>query len=65
MRVLIVDGHSSHLNMRFIEECDRNRIILAILPPYSTHRLQPLDVGIFAPLAQRYSEALNDYYTKH
>ena len=54
-RLLIVDGHSSHVNMKFIDFCDKHGIILAILPPHSTHRLQPLDVGIFAPLSTAYS----------
>lgn len=54
-RLLIVDGHSSHVNMKFINFCDDHGIILAILPPHSTHPLQPLDVGIFAPLATAYS----------
>ena len=53
-RLLIVDGHNSHVNMRFINYCDQNHILLAILPPHSTHRLQPLDVGLFAFLAQYY-----------
>lgn len=58
-RLLILDGHSSHVNMKFIDYADRNRIILAILPPHSTHRLQPLDVGIFGPLASAYSKHLD------
>jgi transposase len=45
-RLLIVDGHGSHLTMDFINYCDTHRIILAILPPHSTHTLQPLDVVI-------------------
>ena len=36
-RLLIVDGHSSHVNMRFIDYCDQNNILLGILPPHSTH----------------------------
>jgi hypothetical protein len=35
------------------------RIILLILPPHTTHRLQPLDVGLFQPLSTAYSVALN------
>ena len=46
-RLLLVDGHSSHVNMEFIDWADRHRIIIMILPPYTTHRLQPLDVGMF------------------
>jgi hypothetical protein len=62
-RLLIVDGHSSHVNMRFIEKCDKLRILLLILPPHSTHRLQPLDVSLFAPLSSFYSTAANTLLT--
>ena len=36
-RLLIVDGHGSHLTMDFIKYCDDNKILLAIFPPHSTH----------------------------
>jgi len=58
-RLLLADGHSSHVNLRFINYCDENRIILVVLPPHSTHRLQPLDVGIFSPLAHAYSQEID------
>jgi hypothetical protein len=32
-RLLIVDGHSSHVNLSFIEYADANRILLAVFPP--------------------------------
>ena len=54
-RLLIVDRHSSHVNMEFIRTCDRLKIVLLILPPYSTHRLQPLDIGCFLPLSTNYT----------
>jgi hypothetical protein len=57
-RLLIVDGHSSHVNMKFIDLADSLRILILILPPHSTHRLQPLDVGLFAPLARFYTNGL-------
>ena len=59
-RLLIVDGHSSHINMEFISLCDQLRILLLVLPPHSTHRLQPLDVSLFAPLSRYYTNGLND-----
>ena len=58
-RLLIVDGHSSHVNMKFIDHCDSKRIILLVLPPHSTHRLQPLDVSLFSPLSTFYTQELN------
>ena len=58
-RLLIVDGHSSHVNLKFINKCDELRILLMILPSHTTHRLQPLDVSLFAPLARYYTNGLN------
>lgn len=58
-RLLIVDGHGSHVTADFIEYCISNRILLAIFPPHSTHSLQPLDVVLFSPLAQHYTSELN------
>ncbi|CAE7016160.1 Pogo transposable element [Pyrenophora teres f. teres] len=53
-RLLILDGHGSHLTIDFIEYCDQNKILLAIYPPHSTHTLQPLDVVLFKPLSTAY-----------
>jgi hypothetical protein len=63
-RLLIVDGHSSHVNMEFIKTCDRLKILLLILPPHSIHRLQPLDVGCFLPLSTCYSIELEKIMQK-
>jgi hypothetical protein len=60
-RLLILDGHGSHVTMDFIEYCDKNRILLAIFPPHSTHSLQPLDVVCFAPLAGSYTDELTTH----
>jgi hypothetical protein len=58
-RLLILDGHGSHLTRDFINYCDPHKIPLAIYPPHSTHTLQPLDVVMFSPLAKAYSQELN------
>jgi hypothetical protein len=63
-RLLFVDGHGSHVNMKFLNWCEQHKILLAVYPPHSTHRLQPLDVGVFAPLANHYSQALDDLVRK-
>ncbi|KAF7572910.1 Membrane-bound metallopeptidase [Pyrenophora tritici-repentis] len=63
-RLLILDGHGSHVTMEFIKYCDRHRILLMILPPHSTHTLQPLDVVLFKPLSQAYSNELINHLHK-
>jgi hypothetical protein len=57
--LLILDGHGSHCTLDFLEWCHKRRILVAIYPPHSTHRLQPLDVSLFNPLATYYSQALD------
>ena len=37
------------------------KIVILALPPHSIHKLQLLDVGLFAPIAQYYGQEL----TKH
>ena len=63
-RILIVDGHSSHVNLAFIDYADRHSIIIVILPPHSTHRLQPLDLNCFLPLSTKYGVHLNAWLHK-
>ena len=52
--MLLVDGHASHITTAAIQYCVDYKIILLCLPPHTTHLLQPLDVGIFSPLATAY-----------
>ena len=59
-RLLIVDEHSSHVNMKFINKCDELKILLLILSSHTTHRLQPLNVSLFSPLASYYTNDLNE-----
>ena len=60
-RLLIVDSHGSHLIMESIDYCDKNKILLAIYPPHSTHTLQPLDMVMFKPLSTAYSKMLSTH----
>ncbi|EFW14986.1 conserved hypothetical protein [Coccidioides posadasii str. Silveira] len=63
-RLLILHGYSSHINMRYVDYTDNNRILLAVLPPHSTHHLQPLDVGLFSPLSTAYSQEADNLICK-
>jgi hypothetical protein len=59
-RLLIVDGHGSHLTPLFDRMCADNDIIPLCMPSHSSHLLQPLDVGCFAPLKKAYSRFVSD-----
>lgn len=49
-RLLILDGHGSHVKARFVAFCVCHKIDLMVLPSHTSHKTQPLDVGIFGPL---------------
>ena len=53
-RLLILDGHGSHLTPKFDEICGRNNSIPICMPAHSSHLLQPLDIGCFAALKRAY-----------
>ena len=46
--------------MKFLDWCEQNKVLVTLYPSHSTHRLQPLDVSLFNPLANYYSQNLND-----
>lgn len=48
--LLLMDGHSSHYCPETIKLAASERVILFVLPPNTTHLLQPLDKGSFGPL---------------
>lgn len=60
-RLLILDGHSSHISPEFVKFCTDNDIIALCLPPHATHEfeLQPLDVGIFSALGEEYKKIIS------
>ena len=45
--VVLLDGHSSHIDLYVIEFCANSGIFLFGLPPHSSHALQPADRGFF------------------
>ncbi|MES9879448.1 MAG: helix-turn-helix domain-containing protein [Sedimenticola sp.] len=53
--LIIVDGHTSHVNLTMSEWGRKNGVIFFVLPPHSSHLTQPLDVGCFAPLKAIYN----------
>jgi hypothetical protein len=57
-RLLLWDGHTSHISVTAIKFCLEKKIIPLCLPPHTTHLLQPCDVGLFGPEATLYKNAI-------
>ena len=55
-RVLICDGFGTHETLEILEFCFGNNIMLCRLPSHTSHKLQPCDVGVFAPLKTAYRD---------
>jgi hypothetical protein len=64
-KLLIGDNLASHLSPAVIEACRRNNIQFVCLPPNSTDKLQPLDVGVFGPLKAAWRSILTAYKQQH
>ena len=52
--LLIMDNHSSHVTAELIELAITNHVVIIMLIPHTTHRMQPLDVSVFGPLQRRW-----------
>ncbi|RPA71579.1 CENP-B protein, partial [Ascobolus immersus RN42] len=55
-RLIVLDGHDSHLTFRTMQFCYDHKIHVMCFPSHSTHLLQPMDVGVFSPLANFYKQ---------
>ncbi|KAB0799876.1 hypothetical protein PPYR_07756 [Photinus pyralis] len=55
--LLLLDGHASHTtNLELIKLARTHHVTLLCFPPHCTHRLQPLDVSLMAPLSTYYEQ---------
>ena len=59
--VLLLDGHSSHINLQAAKFARDNDILLYCLPPHCTHALQPCDVGLFKPLKTNWNKSVSKF----
>ena len=55
-RLLVLDGQATHAPSDFRQKAWENKVALLFLPANTSHRLQPLDVGVFGPLKTFYSD---------
>ncbi|RPA99899.1 DDE-domain-containing protein [Choiromyces venosus 120613-1] len=57
-RMLLFDGHSSHIHWQFLQYALQQRVIPFCLPPHTLHCLQPLDVAVYSPYKQWYGDQI-------
>ena len=61
-KLLIFDGHSSHLSPQVVETALENNIELLCLPAHTSSILQPLDVGVFKTVKGAWRKCLQTFY---
>ena len=59
--LVLYDGHRSHVSLGLIEWAKQNNIVLFVLPPHTSHILQPMDIGCFGPLQVRYNQECSKF----
>ena len=57
-RLLILDGHGSHIPIEFMWSCRQNKVWLLYLPPHASHILQPLDLAPFSVVKSKYRDEI-------
>ncbi|GLV37863.1 hypothetical protein CBL_06435 [Carabus blaptoides fortunei] len=57
--LLLFDGHSTHTKkFELIELARENNVHIIVIPPHTSHRLQPLDVSFMFPLSSYYGQEI-------
>jgi hypothetical protein len=64
-KVLILDGHASHMSLELKKKALENYILLWRLPAHTSHFLQPLDVGVFKTVKGEWKRIVESYLTKN
>ena len=62
---LLLDGHGTHYQPQVIRLARGHQCIILCLSPHTTHRPQPLDVGVFAPLKVQWTKICYEFYQKN
>ena len=60
--VLVLDGHYSHTkNLDMVDKARENNVHIVCLPPHSTHKMQPLNVGFMGPFKTYYAQEIETW----
>lgn len=64
-KALIGDNLRSHFSYEVLALCEQHNIKFICLPPNATHLAQPLDVAVFRPLKQAWSDVVTKFKINH
>lgn len=63
--ILLIDNHNSHLSVEALDKASDSGIHIVSFPPHTSHRLQPLDVSVYAPLKSSFNAQCNYWMKEH
>ena len=63
--VLLMDNHISHLSIDAIDMAKENGLNVLTFPPHCSHKLQPLDIGVYGPFKRYYSSLCDSWMTSN
>lgn len=63
--LLLMDNHRSHLAPGVLSKAKEHGVVLLTLPPHCTHKMQPLDVGVFGPFMTYYNQAIANFHVNN
>ena len=63
--LLLMDNHISHLSIEAIDMAKENGLCLLTFPPHFSHKLQPLDIGVYGPFKRYYSSFCDSWMTSN
>ena len=62
--ILLLDNHESHISIATIQLAKDNGVTMVTFHPHTSHKMQPLDRGVFGPFKTYYNTKMNEWMLK-
>jgi hypothetical protein len=59
--LLLMDNVDTHFSAACLDLAKNSGVVVFTFPPHCTHKLQPLDVGLFGPFKRYYDSAIHNF----
>ena len=53
------------MSIHFIDLASDNGVIFLIIPPHTSHKLQPLDITVYGPFKRHYNREIDSWLVSH